>query len=164
MNILEAKYYVDTFLASTVGKKDFTPDEIIKKIFENESMTVGEEHPITAKPKMGYIPSNIKGYYYIIYCDSCNKRCRKVYPLTINYNGTKVLRFLCNRCAGRKYERKKEDEKRALGYLLHPESIPYENINNMPLKQSMALLEAGFIQDTIRERAEKNASKYLGIS
>ena len=163
MNILEAKSYVERSLASSNGKI-FTPDETINMIKDCTKITLGEEDPVSGTPRLGYLNSNIKGVYYIIYCDNCNAKCRKSYPTILNIAGSKVLRFLCGKCVGKKYERKKEYERRALEYLFHPEKLGSMNYHNLPLKQCMAILEAGFIEDKIRERAEKNASKYLGTS
>ncbi|KKP51746.1 hypothetical protein A3K01_03980 [candidate division WWE3 bacterium RIFOXYD1_FULL_43_17] len=163
MNILETKSYVESFIASSNGKK-YTPDEMINMIKKYTNITLGDENPVSGTPSLGYINSNIKGVYYIIYCDACNAKCRKSYPTILNINGNKVMKFLCGSCAGKKYERKKEYERKALEYLLHPEKLGSMNYRNLSLKQSLAILEAGFIEDKIRERAEKNASKYLGDS
>lgn len=164
MNTLEAKTCVDKLLSSSAGKKKYTPEEMIKMLQTSTRITLGDNDLIGATPVMGYINSNIKGVYYIIYCDSCNARCRKVYPTFLNINGNKVLKFLCNKCAGVKYERKKEYEKRALDILLHREKLQYLNPNNLSLKDGLAWIEAGFIEDKIRERASKNASRYMGIN
>lgn len=161
MNVLETKSYVERFLASSQGKKFNTPDEMINMITKYTNITLGDENPVSGTPRMGYIRSNLKGVYYIVYCDACNAKCRKSYPTILNIAGTKVMKFLCGKCAGKKYERKKEYERRALEYLFHPEKLGSINYRNMSLKQSMAILEAGFIEDKIRERAERNASKYL---
>ena len=163
MNTLEAKSYVEKFKAST-GGITYTPDETVNMIKKYTNITLGAENTVSGVPRLGYISSNIKGVYYIIYCDSCSAKCRKAYATVINIGGSKVMKFLCGKCAGKKYERKKEYERRALDYLLHPEKLGRANFNNLSLKQSMAILEAGFIEDNIRERAEKNASKYLGGS
>ncbi len=162
MQVLEAKSYVERFLASSEGKKFNTPDEMINMISKYTNITLGDDTPVSGTPKLGYIKSNLKGEYYIIYCDACSAKCRKSYPTILNIGGSKVMKFLCGKCAGKKYERKKEYERRALEYLFHPEKLGSMNYRNLSLKQSMAILEAGFIEDKIRERAERNASKYLG--
>ncbi len=161
MNTLEAKPYVERFLASIEGKRFSTPEETIEMIGKYTNITLGDESPTSGTPRLGYIASNIKGVYYIIYCDNCNAKCRKCYPTLLNISGAKVMKFLCGRCAGKKYERKKDYEKRALEYLLHPNKLAHLNYNNLSLRQSLALLEASFMEDRIRERAERNVSKYL---
>ncbi len=162
MQTLEVKSYVKRFLASSEGKKFNTPDEMINMISKYTNITLGDDNPVSGTPRLGYIKSNLKGEYYVIYCDACGAKCRKSYPTILNIGGSKVMKFLCGKCVGKKYERRKEYERRALEYLFHPEKLGSMNYRNLSLKQSLAILEATFIEDNIRERAEKNASKYLG--
>lgn len=161
MEILEAKQYVTRAL-STMGAVHFhTPAETIDLVTKYTRITLGDEKTVSGTPKLGYIPSNIKGVYYVIFCDNCNAKCRKAYPTLLNIRGDKVMKFLCGKCAGKKYERKKEYERKALEYLLHPNKLAGLNYNNLPLKQCLAVLEAGFMEEKLRERAEKNVSKYI---
>lgn len=163
MSPIEAKRCINDFLASSLGKKNYSPTELVDNVQKCTRITVtmGDGDSVVGSPRLGYIKSNIKSFYYVIFCDSCNARCRKAYPTRMFINDAKVLKFLCGKCAGKKYERKKEYEKRALEYLFHPEKLGSMNYRNLSLKQSMAILEAGFIEDKIRERAERNVMKYL---
>ena len=161
MAVLEAKNYINKAIISHIEKKNLAPEEMIDKIKGKVFVYLDDDQSVKNTPRIGYIKSNIKGHYYIIYCDSCNARCRKVYPTKINMNNDIQLKFLCGKCAGRKYERKKEYEKKALEYLLHPERMKYIDFDNIPLKDCLAILEAGFIKDKIRQRAEKNLSRYI---
>lgn len=162
MSVLEAKSFIDKAVTSYIKRKNLSPEEIIESIKDKVFVYMDDNQDIKASPRLGYVKSNIKGYYYIIHCDSCNARCRKVYPTKININDGAKLYLLCGKCAGKKYERRKEYEKKALDYLLHPEKLQYVNVNNLPLKECLAILEAGFIEEKIRERAYKNLSKYVG--
>jgi len=102
MQVLEAKSYVERFLASSEGRKFNNPDEMINMISKYTNITLGDDNPVTGTPKLGYIKSNLKGEYYIIYCDACSAKCRKSYPTILNIGGSKVMKFLCGKCAGKK--------------------------------------------------------------
>lgn len=161
MNILESKYYINQVLLSVKNKKELTPENIIELAKKSSNISIGTEAPVTGIPKMGYIKSNLKSVYYVIYCDSCNAKCLKTYPTVVNYHNDRKLLFLCNKCVGRKYARKKQYEKKSLDYFLHPEKLRNIEYNKLPLREVMAIMEAGYIEESIKKRAYTTASKYI---
>jgi hypothetical protein len=163
MQVIEARNLVNTLLSSYKGEKIKNPEHIIDAVNKFSKITLGKDtDEVSGSPRVGYIKSNLKSVYYIIYCDRCNARCRKLYPTKLNINSERVLKFLCNKCAGVKYKRKDEYEKRALDYLLHPEKLYNFNVNNLRTRDSLAILEAQFMEEKIRERAEHLTEKYFG--
>ena len=73
-------------------------------------------------PRIGYIKSNLKGEYFVIYCDSCNSRCHKVYTYNFTLESKEIIKFLCFRCSGKKYKRRTVIEKRAFDIMARREN------------------------------------------
>lgn len=157
MQWLSAKSGIDQYKASQREKVNVTPETLVE--YASKSVQVfNTGHPeVVTSPKFDFIKSNLKGYYYTIHCDICNKRCRKVYSVTLPIEGQSYLKLLCYKCAGVKYKRKTVAEKFGLKLLRNPELLLEINIERLTGKNLMAFMEAQFLLDTIREKAENKA-------
>ena len=101
-------------------------------------------------PRIGYIKSNLKGEYFVIYCDSCNAKCHKVYTHNFTLESKEIIKFLCFRCSGKKYKRRTVIEKRAFEIISNPEKI-LSYSRNQSYKNTLAILEAEFLREEVRE-------------
>lgn len=132
--------------------KQLSPGEFADLVPKEFSLVDGEDHEHLLHPRLSYVSSNIKGYYYMFVCESCGRRCRKAYSATINYPDNKVKKLCCGKCFGVKYKRKTKHEKDILYLATHPELLINYNLENLPVKTCLKITEAHFLLSEIEER------------
>lgn len=140
------------------------PEEIAKAVSGTMQVQVKDtynEGELNAKVTLSYLKSNLRGYYFCVICDLCRARCKKAYVKKISISYIPVAKVLCGKCAGIKYKRKTEEEKRALEYIFNPQ-LAEQALENHNLKQSMIALEAFIIRRQLEERGERLVNRFTG--
>ena len=99
MNSVKTKDLVDNF---KVSLKNYPQDcnSLVKLCSKSIHYILSDGFEGKFYPRFGSIKSNIKGEYFVIFCDSCNSKCRKVYIKTLTFESKNIIKFLCFRCAG----------------------------------------------------------------
>lgn len=154
---IEARWFVDQAFNSGSKYKQLSPGEFAALAPKEFSLVDGEDHEHLLHPRLSYASSNIKGYYYMFICESCGRRCRKAYSVTINYPDNKVKKLCCGKCFGVKYKRKTKHEKDVLYLAAHPETLSNYNPESLPVKTCLKIAEAQFLLSELAERSYKTA-------
>jgi len=149
MNSANVKDLVDNF---KISLKNQVPkiDSLIKLCSKSVHYVLGDGSTEKFYPRFGYIGSNLRGNYYVIYCDSCNAKCRKIHIKVLTFESKNIIKFLCFRCAGVRYRRSTASEKKAFQLIQDPESY-INNFSKFSYKDTLAFLEAEFLREQVRE-------------
>jgi hypothetical protein len=152
MNSVNIKDLVDNF---KVSLKNYPQDcnSLVKLCSKSIHYILSDGSEEKFYPRFGYIKSNIKGEYFVIFCDSCNSKCRKVYIKTLTFESKNIIKFLCFRCAGVRYRRRTVSEKKAFQLITNPNS--YHFISKSRHSDVFAILEAEFIREEFRNNTQK---------
>jgi len=158
MNSVNTKDLIDNFKVSF--KNSFQDTESLVKLCSKSIYYIlGDGSDEKFYPRFGYIKSNIKGDYFIIFCDSCNSRCRKTYIKTLTFESKNVIKFLCFKCAGVRYKRRTVSEKKAFQLITNPNSFHF--ISKSRYSDVLAFLEAEFIREEFRSNNHKKCENQL---
>jgi len=142
MNSANVKDLVDNFKISLKNQVPET-DNLVNLCSTSIHYLLGEGSTEKFYPRFGYISSNLKGTYYVIYCDSCNAKCRKIHIKVLTFESKNIIKFLCFRCSGKKYRRSTASEKKAFQLIKDPESY-INNFSKFSYKDTLGFLEAEF--------------------
>jgi hypothetical protein len=159
MNSANVKNLVDNFKISLKNQVPET-DTLVKLCSKSIHYLIGDGSTEKFYPRFGYIGSNLKGEYFIVYCDSCNSKCRKIHIKVLTLESKNIIKFLCFRCAGVRYRRRSVSEKKAFQLITNPNS--YHFISKSHHSDVLAFLEAEFIRDEFSSNNhKKHENQYI---
>ena len=159
MNFVNTKDLVDNFRVSLKNCPQDS-DSFLKLCSKSIHYILNDGTNDKFYPRFGSIKSNIKGEYFVIFCDSCNSKCRKIYIKTLTFESRNVIKFLCFKCAGVRYRRRTVSEKKAFQLITNPNS--YHFISKSRYSDVLAFLEAEFIRDEFRSNNhKKHENQYM---
>jgi len=158
MNFVKTKDLIDNFRVS-IKNPHQDSDTLIKLCSKSIHYILGDGSKDKFYPRFGSIKSNIKGEYFVIFCDSCNSKCRKIYIKTLTFETKNLIKFLCFKCAGVRYRRRTVSEKKAFQLITNPNS--YHFISKSRYSDVLAFLEAEFIREEFRSNTHKKYENQL---
>jgi hypothetical protein len=159
MNSANVKDLVDNFKISLKNQVPET-DNLVNLCSTSIHYILGDGSTEKFYPRFGYINSNLKGNYFVIYCDSCNAKCRKIHIKVLTLESKNIIKFLCFKCAGVRYRRRTVSEKKAFQLITNPNS--YHFISKSRHSDVLAFLEAEFIRDEFRSNINKtNKNQFM---
>lgn len=159
MNYANVKDLVDNFKIS-LKNQVLKTDDLVKLCSKSIHYLLGNGSTEKFYPRFGYISSNLKGNYYVIYCDSCNSKCRKIHIKVLTLESKNIIKFLCFKCAGVRYRRRTVSEKKAFQLIQDPECY-ITNFSKFSYKDTLAFLEAEFLREQVREDLNKKCGLLL---
>lgn len=150
MSPLYSHNVIQTALIGHPKLSQLSPDEIINTL--NKVMTV-QQGDDQFRVKLGYQKSNIKGVYYLLLCDICNRKCRKVYCKKILTNSEPKKFVLCGKCAQIRYKKKTRSENLAIKLLINPKLYEYYASQKLTSNTAILLLQVDYLKDRIEKEA-----------